>query len=663
MKQLLKKSAFSLMLLLSSVPAVLGQCCPTNNTNNCSTSGGICNSNLNKNSRVHTNILYRSQASNTARTLAGWQTEIWRPFCCDYYGVGTFAFEYGQTFKEERIARDWFGASCLSFQGSAVNNRSDNALVADYFGLGSNYDGSICFCPRIQNFNFVWDAFVGLDPWLPGLYFRGSLPLTHSRWTLRNGNDHNNNNNNDNGCCNSVACCPSPTATGNFPECFISSATDTPVVSNIESALSCTPATTTASSIFGVNNSGCFNFCQMDDTKLAAVDLVLGYLLYSDDCYHLGIGIEYLAPTGTRYNGDEKYSGTYFRPQIGNGHHNELGGVINGHAVLWDDQQSQSLAFYMLGSITHMFKDRQCRLFDLCPNGAYSRYMLLREYNTDGTAGNLVRANNTSFANRVVDVEIPVKVDFSFEFVYCHCNWKAALGYNVYYHSHEEICDNNCNNNNNCYNNNNGCYTCPTTNNNYKVAGLTGSCCFPATVTYGTTCDATIIGDTTSGVTTAAPNATMFSTGNGALGTAVTASGSACLAYSTVAVNDLLATPGVSTTVACDSLYSVSTTPDATGFLTDSNLDWRSALSPAYLSHKLFGSINYMWCDECGWNPFLNIGFEVEFDGGNNCDNECISNATSTNSSVCGVNNVCRDNNERVGINQWGIWIKGGINF
>jgi hypothetical protein len=50
--------------------------------------------------------------------------------------------------------------------------------------------------------------------------------------------------------------------------------------------------------------------------------------------------------------------------------------------------------------------------------------------------------------------------------------------------------------------------------------------------------------------------------------------------------------------------------------------------------------MNYTWMDECGWNPNVGIGFEIEFDG-----------------------NHRRSGCERVGLNQWGILIKGGLSF
>lgn len=596
-----------------------------------------CAKPLSPNSKVHTYINYRSQGANTARELVGWQTEIYRPDTGNCYGVTTFTFEYMQSFKSNQIADNWFGSSCLTFQGSDINPRADYALVAEYFGLSPEFSGTICFNPKIENFIFDWNIFLGLDCWYPGLYFRAHLPLTHSRWSLFD---------NDNNCC--INNCPSSTNTSPLPECLIGTSTTTEPINSIKDAFVC--GNPVDGQIFGANQSGCFDCCRMEDTKLADIDLILGWLAYSNNCGHFGIFLQYVAPTGTDYSRNRRnknFGGTYFTPQIGNGHHNELGGGITCHTMLWDDQKYRSIAFYFEGNVTHMFSNKQCRLFDLCNNGAYSRYILLREFESDGVTptGKLVRANNTEIVNKTLDIKIDAKVDFSFKFVYCHCGWAFDLGYNIYYHSKETIA-NKCNLNNNCFNN----------NYKYGVAGLTGACCFnyditrPGGICFVDTSTETVNTD----IVATVPNANLFDPNTGMVPEAdVDTSGSSiCLAW-----NSSSPTPiPPSTLVACDLLTAEDGFRPIQGDLTTPvilgenviNLD--SGLSPAVLSNKIFGHLNYMWADKCGWNPFLGIGFEVEFgDNTNNC-------LTKNN---CNNNN----NNQIVGLNQWGIWIKGGFSF
>jgi hypothetical protein len=66
--------------------------------------------------------------------------------------------------------------------------------------------------------------------------------------------------------------------------------------------------------------------------------------------------------------------------------------------------------------------------------------------------------------------------------------------------------------------------------------------------------------------------------------------------------------------------------------LSKSDVDACPALSPAALSHKIFGFIGYNW-KECDWQPFLDLFVEYEFSPDNRA------------------------------VNQWGLGIKGGLAF
>src|SRR5262245_26950102 len=88
-------------------------------------------------SPVRSLVLPRSQGSNTARELLGWQDYIHLGDCDGTYTAVTAAFEYTRSFRAGRIARQLFGISTpsaaqgcgdndvlpLRFQGSEVANR------------------------------------------------------------------------------------------------------------------------------------------------------------------------------------------------------------------------------------------------------------------------------------------------------------------------------------------------------------------------------------------------------------------------------------------------------------------------------------------------------------------------------------------------------------
>lgn len=642
----LYKYAFSLLLLVSNLK-ILAQHCNTPctepiNNNICLPIGNTNANTLSPESEVYTYINYRSQGANTARQLIGWQTEIYRPCGTGFYAVGTFAFEYQRTFNSKNIARNLFGTDKLIFQGSDILDRNNNSLVADYFGLGEDFNSSIIFNPQIENYIFDWNIFIGLNRF----YFRAHFPLVHSKWSLfKDGTD----------CFANLCTTPAPT-NSTLPACFVNSNSSIATIPGLRQAFICGDQV----DIFGSSNSGCIYPGTMKETQLADVDLIFGYLLI-DNCFsHLGLYLQYVAPTGTNYtvNSYNNLCGTYFKPQIGNGHHNEIGGGITGHTMLFDDSISRSLAFYFEGNITHLFSNTQCRLFDLC-NGSYTRYMLLREFDTDGVpTGNIIRANNTNLLNRLVDVKINTKVDFSFLLAYRYCNWGLDMGYNIYYHSQEELNYNKLN-----LTDSNANLT------QYGIAGLTGSCCFSYDVInpgdIGCVIDSSSI--STTPISNTLTTANMFDPTTSIIPasdvTIDSDTESICLAFNSEQPTGL---EPCSLLTAANGYRPIPPVPANQILLNNSNIinniNLNSGLSPAYLTHKIFFNITYMWLNMCGADPFIGFGGEVEFDGINHdtCFSYCPSNKSRSDKSR-NKDNCCK--NKRVGLDQWGIWIKFGLSL
>ena len=177
-------------------------------------------------------------------------------------------------------------------------------------------------------------------------------------------------------------------------------------------------------------------------TGLADIDLILGYNYWQSDFYHFGVYGQVVAPTGNKFKAH-----TIFEPLIGNAHHWELGIGLSGHMVLWERDADQSLAVYVEGNMTHLFKNRQMRSFDFCHNGLLSRYMLLKELNHVGDSfeysGRLINAIN--FATRPVDVSVPLKGDISGKLSYRSPCFIVDLGYNFYGIMEERIEFSKCN--------------------------------------------------------------------------------------------------------------------------------------------------------------------------------------------------------------------------
>lgn len=599
--------------------------CSVDSTSDCSGSSDNCMNNF---KQLRTAVHWRSQGANTARELVGWQWELNKPEMCENYGSAYLAFEYQRSFKSDEIAQALFGSSVLTFEGSQVTDRTPCALLADNFGLPTDFQGSIFFNPRIENFIVDLGFYMGLDCWYQGLYIRFHAPFVHARWNL----DTNNGN-----------CVKIQTGTTNedgtpkqFAPCYMgNNATDT--ASTIKQALS-------GNFQFGDLTepwcAGHFNFCRQVRNGLADIDVIVGYNFINDDCYHFGLYAQAVLPTGKK-----RKNLFILSPVVGNGKHFELGAGISAHTVLWSGEDS-NLAFFLEGNITHMFRSRQCRLFDLIDNGPFSRYMLLKEFTTNGTsytyANNLISA--TCFTNREVDVSLGVKGDFSLKLAYRWCGFGLDIGYNVYGQSREKI--------------ELLCNSCPTAIDKRKfgIKGTEGVCCanyliatppngvptiYPNGTTFPTDSEPPA-GCTDLPAVSAVTNepnngtqsdATAFHAGTEVSGTIPDNACSICLNSGPIseptAQSELTTTNG----------YYVNNGLQPT-LLSSNDLDIHSGEAHSVFTNKFFAHVCYTWMDECGWNPQLGVGGEVEVASNHN-----------------------RSGSEQAGLSQWGVWVKGCVSF
>jgi len=541
---------------------------------------------------------------------------------CSQYGSIYLAYEFQRSFKGSHLANGLFGGSSLAFAGSAVTNRTSGELLADNFGLATDFRGRVNFCPRIENHIFDFGYFLGLDCWLQGAYFRLHAPVVYSKWNLR---------------ASETDCNPSTTP---YPRCYVDSTSDstTPVASSIQEALS-------GSFLFGDQRtpwcSSRVNFCGKNKAGLADIDLILGYNYFNTDCYHLGAYLMMVLPTGPLVN-----SNRLFSPQIGNNRHFELGIGFSAHSVLFGTE-CHNLALFFEGNITHMFKNTQCRTFDFANAGSFSRYLLLKEFDVTNSpvyAGNLLSA--TCFNTRNVHVKINVKGDASVKLAYRWGGLGIDVGYNIYGHASEDVSlkDDYC-----------------IDQRNFAIKGTSNVCCIQQTIANVLVGDAFIptvqpAGAPVTSLTTnpdndvclsfpsvgstftvtnapnnaAQPNATAFS------GTPVVGTAGTCF----VCLNQEVTTPTPVASLAAAGVVILDSTPP-TRFVSSGDLNIRSAEAYAVLTHKAFGFINYTWYDNCGVNPNIGFGASVEVDGG------------PKESVIC----------KKAGLSQWGILVKGGFSF
>ena len=100
----------------------------------------------------------RSQAVNAAQELCGWQQQTNKPPQDRTYFTVAFAPSYSHTFREKRIAEFLFGCLPLTFSGSLSPQREPTDILADYFGLPSDFKSTVSFDPYIINFFMDIDA-------------------------------------------------------------------------------------------------------------------------------------------------------------------------------------------------------------------------------------------------------------------------------------------------------------------------------------------------------------------------------------------------------------------------------------------------------------------------------------------------------------------------
>ena len=478
----------------------------------------------------------RSQSANIALEMVGQEKYINRMNAVDNYSVLSLTPGYQQSFREGDIACCLFGqdivksGDCakLNISGSGVTSRGAKDWLADYFGLPTDYKSTISFSPRISSVFVDAQFYMGLDNWKEGMYFRMHIPFVHTRWRL-------------DACEGSVTegttAHPFGYFTGNNPTAggldetnnlgnarselltralqFLSLG-KVPSLSNVlyytnstsenfynSAASSPYPCGLAGADLTNIAYNDGIVFEALENARWACDTLTkngvgewrftLGYNAYSNDKYHVGFGVTGAAPTGNRPHG--KY---LLEPIIGNGNHWELGAQITSHYCFWkSEDEERSFTGYLDANLTHMFKVRQTRSFDLKgkPN---SRYMLAQKlgepcylYNalvqrcvnaisTQGAdavtttavtptssvtnTGIATASANVQYAGALtsglteasaqfknhyapvanlttvdVDVNIGAQIDLGLMFNYTHCNWSIDLGYNLWARTCERI--------------------------------------------------------------------------------------------------------------------------------------------------------------------------------------------------------------------------------
>ncbi len=585
----------------------------------------------------------RSQSANAARRIAGVTNQLYH-YNTDDVVYGTFSItpEYSRSFKSQDITDCLFGEylqcepcdSVIRISGSRSPERGSNDLLADYFYLPTNFVSLVHFEPIIDNFIIDFEYYAQLDAWIEGLYFQLSAPLAHTRWSLRMhekiidcGTDMD-----DYGYFT-----PRPLTKflNDFTE-YANGVSIDPIIQNLSNDPGVDDnITIMAQPLLRAKMSS----DRLIRTRLADLRLFLGWNYYfCNNRGHFGLDIQLAAPTG---NSPEAHY--LFEPIAGNGHHWELGGGFHGLVrFARNEEKNQFCALYVEADVTHLFKTKQHRTFDLCGK-PLSRYMLaermsstIEDHLVGIENGNEIQAK-AQFAHEyapvanITTVRVPVSASIQADIVALFNVTRGGftwdIGYNFWAISCEKI-------------------GCPEFFNLCDKWALKGDAAVYGFESIDLGSDDLLINHpvalsaTQSGATinsglnfpaTGAVTPLEIQEGrrNPRIDNPLPANGNGV---------ELTAQPGTDPVI---DRINTSIQPE---FISVDQFATQSGRTRG-ISNKLFTHLSYAWCAGNGWAPYVGAGAEAEWGRQSKPffpkKNDCLGCA----------------------ISQWGVWIKGGVTF
>jgi len=615
----------------------------------------------------------------------------------DFYGNVSLTTEYTRSLNASHIAHSLFGDSLcggryLKIQGSRVANRDENALLADYFYLPTNFDSLVEVRPEIQNFIVDINMYFGLDNWATGLYAWIQSPITWTKWNMHLQEQINN-----------------PSTTGYDEGYFsVNALPRTSLLANFTSyAQGVTPQDATNGMVNGVltetaskggidqlfvtkfNPLQCGNICAMSDsaTRLSEIRAALGWNFLLEERYHLGFNIQTSIPTGTKGQ-----HGALFAAQNGNDHHWELGVGITGHYAFWQSEDEETVwGINLDANLTHLFTHNQTRCFDVCGK-PLSRYMLVEKLGTpvvDGLEGSTSAvienptpataptaqfqaefaplANITSFN---VDVSVGVQADIVLWLNYKNGPWNWDLGYNLYARSCEKLKLAECQDtpfaeNTWAFKGDAWVYGYMADNDGLAPVLFQGDpVALSATMSEATINEGKNLG---AGGTTSAENDFSDPTSNLSQAHLNLQIDNAQLAYA----GDVNEIPlDINRTFGRQISTSIQPV-----FIAQEDINFSRMRT---ISNKLFSHLGYTCTEGEKYTPYWGVGFEIEWAGGrsgdcdscdDDCDTDCNTGCDTGCSTGCdtdcdtGCDNSLNGECIRAGLSQWGIWAKFGLSF
>jgi len=158
----------------------------------------------------------------------------------------------------------------------------------------------------------------------------------------------------------------------------------------------------------------------------------LGWHIVNNEHEQFGVRLRIIFPSG-----DTPSTLFWFPPRIGMNRWG-VGVGFDGNVVVWEKDAINEIAIYLDTYYSFLFPRIERRSFDLCNHGRGSRYMLLKEFNDDGTFNSFVNGINAltlqADSGFHWQVEGTVLINMTFD------EWSIDFGYNIYGRGQESLC-------------------------------------------------------------------------------------------------------------------------------------------------------------------------------------------------------------------------------
>lgn len=337
------------------------------------------------------------------------------------YGSFNVHMEYNSSFNASRLGEYLSPIASNTFKVGAANDGGTDSTVDVqnvYFLLEENYDANITFKPKSSTFTSNLNLFVGLDEWVEGLWLDFNLPIVHNKRHVKMTETQ------------VTAATNATFPIGYFHNTTTSTVPYTTFVDAMKGNLATSTGTAANNLNFGKINGS------RSTTKIGNFTAALGYDVMNKENMHLGVALLGLV------NGNGKSDAVYmFEPSVGTGGRHGLGGRVNGHVRLYEND-AMEFNLYLNADVVHLFDATVKRTYDFTTkHGVWSRYILFKEWTTVGAnqapvATGTVHGSNFSTLQAKVGMDVMYNVDLVLG--YTNGALSVNVGYGLFGHSKEE---------------------------------------------------------------------------------------------------------------------------------------------------------------------------------------------------------------------------------